>query len=105
MACTLLEAEAEACTLLEEVVEARLPQLGVVEVCLKQEAHSQLEAAAEQGRLEVLVEEAEQLRSVSAQACLPLEAVCMLLAVVAAAPHQPDQVQEAPHSFLVEALR
>ena len=104
MACTLLEAEAEACTLLEEVVEARLPQLGVVEVCLKQEVHSQLEAA-EQGRLEVLVEEAEQLRSVSAQACLPLEAVCMLLAVVAAAPHQPDQVQEAPHSFLVEALR
>lgn len=90
-----LEAAAEACTSLEEVVEAH-SQLAVVEVCLEQEAHlslgvvgarppleahSQLGVAAEPDRLGVMVEEAGQLRSVFAQACLPLEEVCMSLAV------------------------
>ena len=46
------------------------------------EAHlPQLEVAAEPDRLGVMVEEAGQLRSVFAQACLPLEGACMSLAV------------------------
>lgn len=72
--------EAEACTSLEEAVEAHLP-MGVVGACPPLEAHSQLGVAAEPDRLGVMVEEAGQLRSVFAQACLPLEEACMSLAV------------------------
>lgn len=73
--------EAEACTSLEEAVEAHLPQLEVVGARPPLEAHSQLGVAAEPDRLGVMVEEAGQLRSVFAQACLPLEGACMSLAV------------------------
>ena len=61
-------------------MEAHL-SLGVVGACPPLEEHSQLAVAAEPDRLGVMVEEAGQLRSVFAQACLPLEEVCMPLAV------------------------